>query len=91
MSKTHRAVVVWGEEPTSYTTHEFKTKAELSAFWEGVNAADGWLGAHNVEDIVSDDYELGMMAERIDQPEAELKKELKAAMLWKKHKLKTLQ
>ena len=48
--KKHSVMIVWGErveeeQANSPYHYSFDTEAELVAFLQGVDAADGWLGA----------------------------------------------
>lgn len=47
--KRHCAYVIWGENPEdgeAPCVYAFKTEDELLAFWDGVEAASGWLDYH---------------------------------------------
>jgi hypothetical protein len=83
--KTYRTAVVWGESPTTIGEYEFETAAELKAFWEGVEAATGWLEVSSIEDVLSDDHSLKTYAENSGQSVTEAKKELRAAIRWEKN------
>lgn len=49
-AKPYKCYIVWGDYPDKEQAenlycYAFRTEAELSAFLDGVDAADGWLGA----------------------------------------------
>ena len=55
--KEHSAKIRWGQSPDDSYTEEhpydeytFKTVAELNAFLEGCEAANGWLDMHEYEE-----------------------------------------
>lgn len=82
--KTYRVAHVWGEEQTCVTKREFKTHAELTAYLDGIEDADGWLGSASVEDVVDDDYAIDTLANNQGQTPAKTKKELRAIVKWLK-------
>lgn len=82
--KTYRVAQVWGEDACCITKHEFKTLAEASAYWQGVEDADGWLDRNCVEDAVNDDIAIDNLARNQGQTVKETKRELEAIVEWLK-------
>lgn len=82
--KTYRTAIVWGEQPTSITQREFKTHAELVAYLDGVEDAEGWHGSNCVEDVLHDSDEIETLADNQGQSIAKTKKELQAIVKWLK-------
>jgi len=80
--KTYRVAQVWGTEPTCVTKHEFKTRAEANAYWQGVEDAEGWHDRNCVEDALTDDIAIENLARNQSQGVRKMKKELKAIVKW---------
>lgn len=82
--KTYRVAQVWGEEPNCITQHTFNTLAEATAYWQGVEDADGWLDRNCVEDVVDDDYAIKCLARNQGQSVQKTKQDLRAIVEWLK-------
>jgi hypothetical protein len=82
--KTYRVAQVWGTDPTCVTQHTFNTPAEVNAYWQGVEDADGWLDRNCVEDAATDDWAIECLARNQSQTVKETKRELKAIVEWLK-------
>jgi hypothetical protein len=57
--------IVFGETPSCYKIFNHQTEAEAKAFWDGLNAMDGYLGYRCAEDI--EEYELKTLKEENEE------------------------
>ena len=80
--KLYRVAHVWGEEKTCITQREFKTHAELNAYLQGIDDAEGWMDYASVEDVLDDDYAIDTLANNQSQSVEQTKKKLQAIVEW---------
>lgn len=50
-----KVLMIWGEQSTSITEHNFVSQEEVDAYLLGVSDCDGWTGFKSIEDLTIHD------------------------------------